>query len=165
MSKRTTLPTLQEGLAYTIILKDGRKISNALYYACIASGKPYFEKGNDIYPVEDVQIHSLIGRNDPDTCLDAVNSDNGRLVITRKGEFIDVYTSPNVHPKFFKLRVEDQMRSGFSQEVAEEVATGPLEMELFYDREYGAFAVEAAAVGDYKIFNPYTGKEIPNEIE
>lgn len=165
MSKKTTLPILQEGVAYTIILKDGRKISNAFYYACVASGKPYFEKGKDIYPLEDVQSHSLIGRNDPDTCLEAINLDNGRLVITRKGEFIDVYASPNVHPKFYKLRVEDMMRSGLSQEVAEEAVMGPLEMELFYDREYGAFAVEAAAVGGHKIFNPYSGKEIPNETE
>lgn len=163
MSKRTTLPTLQEGLAYTIILKDGRKISNALYYSCVASGKPYFEKGNDIYPVEDVQSLSLIGRNAPDTTNDV--DDSERLVITREGEFIEVYASPYVQPNFFKLRVDDQMRSGLSQEEAEETVSGPLEMELFYDREYGAFAVEAAAVGDYTIFNPYTGKEIPNETE
>lgn len=48
--KPTSVSVLQEGMAYTIRLKDGRKIDNAVYYACIASGKPYFGKGDDVSP-------------------------------------------------------------------------------------------------------------------
>ena len=64
--KLIVTPLLQEGLAYTIILKDGRKVRNAIYYACVASGKPYFGKGNEVYPAEEVQSHSLIGHNVPE---------------------------------------------------------------------------------------------------
>ena len=46
--KTTATPILQEGMVYTIRLKDGRKIDNAVYYACVASGKPYFGKDNEV---------------------------------------------------------------------------------------------------------------------
>ncbi len=52
--KPAAVSVLQEGMAYAIYLKDGRKIDNAIYYACIVSGKPYFGKGDDVYPAEDV---------------------------------------------------------------------------------------------------------------
>ena len=61
-------PVLREGLAYTIRLRDGRKITDTVYYACVASGKPYFAKGGEIYPAEEVVRHSIGGRNISPEC-------------------------------------------------------------------------------------------------
>ena len=155
--KPTAIPVLQEGMAYTIMLKGGQKILNAIYYACAASGKPYFGKGDDVYPAEEVQSHSLMGHNAPD--------DSDRLVITDEVcEVIDVVTTPDTHPELFRCRVKCLMSSGLPQSEAEQfVASTPLKLELFYDIGLGGFAIDAEAVGNTPLYNPYTGKKIPDE--
>lgn len=168
MTRKSTTPTvLQEGMAYTIHLKDGRKINNAVYYACIASGKPYFGKGNDVYPAEDVQSHSLIGHNVPDNYEEADTNDPDSVVITDDiTEVIEVVTTPTANPEMFRRRVRSLMLSGLSKEEAEKfVASTPQKLELFYDVNLGAFAIDAEAVGNTPLYNPYTGKEIPDETE
>lgn len=53
---------LVDGRAYKIHLKiNAREIYNAVYHHCTLTGKHYFAKGNDIYPLEDVMSHSLKG--------------------------------------------------------------------------------------------------------
>lgn len=165
--KSSAIPVLQEGMAYTIRLKDGRKINNAVYYACIASGKPYFGKGNDVYPAEDVQSHSLIGHNVPDNSEEADTNDPDSVVITDDiTEVIEVVTTPTANPEMFRRRVRSLMLSGLSKEEAEKfVASTPQKLELFYDVNLGAFAIDAEAVGNTPLYNPYTGKEIPDETE
>lgn len=159
------ISVLQEGMAYTLKLKDGRKIVNAIYYACVASGKPYFGKGNDVYPAEDVQSHSLIGHNVPDNYRDDDRSDPDRLAITDDyDEAIEVITTPQMNPITFRRRVRCLMLSGLSQPEAERIAsTEPIKLELFYDIGRGAFAVDAEAVGNTPLFNPYTAEGIPDE--
>lgn len=165
--KTTTTPVLQEGMAYTIHLKDGRKIANAIYYACIASGKPYFGKGNDIYPAEDIVSHSLIGHDIPDDYREEKASDPDRLAITDEVcEVVDVITTPTVNPEMFRRRVRSLMLSGLPQQEAEKiVASTPQKLELFYDINLGAFAIDAEAVGNTPLYNPYSGKEIPDETK
>lgn len=164
-NKNSATPVLQEGMAYTIILKEGQKIRNAIYYACVASGKPYFGKGNDIYPVEEVQSHSLIGHNVPDDYQQTEGDD--RLVITdEEGGIVEIITTPSVNPNIFRRRVRCLMLSGLSQDEAEkDVATIPLKLELFYDIGRGIFAIDAEAVGNTPLYNPYTGREIPDKTE
>lgn len=161
----TTTPVLQEGMAYTIRLKDGRKIDNAIYYACIASGKPYFGKGNEVYPAEDVQSHSLIGHNVPDNCREEPDPD--RLAITDDViEVVEVTTTPTVNPEMFRRRVRSLMLSGLPQQEAEKVVVStPQKLELFYDVALGAFAIDAEAVGNAILYNPYSGEEIPDETK
>lgn len=144
--KQTSVPVLQEGMAYTIRLNDGRKIDNAIYYACIVSGKPYFGKGDDVYPAEDVQSHSLIGHYVPDNYREEPDSD--RVVITDDaGEVIEVVTTPTLNPEMFCCRVRNQMLSGMSQdEIKKFVASTPQKLELFYDVALGVFAIDAEAV-------------------
>lgn len=158
-------PVLQERMAYTIRLKDGRKIANAIYYACVASGKPYFGKGDEIYPAENVQSHSPIWHNVPDNCREEPDSD--RLAITDDViEVVEVATTPTVNPEMFRRRVRSLMLSGLPQQEAEKfVASTPQKLELFYDINLGAFAIDAEAVGNTPLYNPYTGKEIPDETE
>lgn len=165
--KRSEKPTpvLQEGMAYTLKLKDGRKIVNAIYYDCVATGKPYFGKGNDVYPIEDVHSYSLIGHNVSDSYRDDDRANPDRLAITDKvDEVINVVTTPDENPDTFRRRVKCLMISGMTQAEAEHIAsTEPMKLELFYDIGRGVFAVEAEAVGNTPLYNPYTAEEIPDE--
>lgn len=66
----------------------------------------------------------------------------------------------------FRRRVRSLMLSGLSREEAEKyVASTPQKLELFYDVNLGAFAIDAEAVGNTPLYNPYSGKEIPDETK
>lgn len=52
-------PELRDGQSYIIRLKNGRKIYRAEYHHCTLSGKHYFAKGDDVYPIETVITHSM----------------------------------------------------------------------------------------------------------
>lgn len=126
----------------------------------------------------EVQIWESYGQisdNDLETVLESIqeymaerdcdNSD--RLVITDdEGEMFEVITTPTVNPEMFRRRVKCLTLSGLSQEEAEKfVASTPLQLELFYDVGLGAFAIDAEAVGNTPLYNPYTGEEIPDETK
>lgn len=125
----------------------------------------------------EVQIWDSYGQisdNDLETVLETIqeyieegNSDNSdRVVITDDvGEVFEVITTPTVNPEMFRRRVKCLMLSGLSQEEAEKfVASTPLQLELFYDVALGAFAIDAEAVGNTPLYNPYTGDEISEEM-
>ena len=122
---------------------------------------------SSVYSAEDVQTHSLIGRNVPDNYRDNDDPDPDRLAINDEvGEVIEVGTTPDINPEMFRRRVKSLMLAGLSQQEAEKfVASTPQKLELFYDVALGAFAIDAEAVGNTPLYNPYTGKEIPDETE
>lgn len=81
-------------------------------------------------------------------------------------EVIDVVTTPDTYPELFRRRVKCLMNSGLPQAEAEKVvASTSLKLELFYDIGRGGFAIDTEAVGNTPLYNPYTGKEIPDETE
>lgn len=125
----------------------------------------------------EVQIWESYGQisdNDLETVLETTreymakeNCDNSdRLVISDDvGEVFEVITTPTVNPEMFRRRVKCLTLSGLSQEEAEKfVASTPLQLELFYDVRLGAFAIDAEAVGNTPLYNPYTGDEISEEM-
>ena len=122
---------------------------------------------SSVYSAEDVQTHSLIGRNVPDNYRDNDDPDPDRLAINDEvGEVIEVGTTPDINPEMFRRRVKSLMLAGLSQQEAEKfVASTPQKLELFYDVSLGAFAIDAEAVGNTPLYNPYTGKETPDETE
>lgn len=160
---------LQDGMVYTIILNDNTRITDAVFHYCALLGKHYFTKGANVYPIEKVQSHSLVGHEitlPPDaTTQKQVSLDPDRLAITDDYDTsIQVITTPDTNPVIFRRRVKCQMLSGLSQEEAERViSTTPMELELFYEIGLGGFAVDAEAVGNTPLYSPYTGKEIPDE--
>lgn len=160
---------LQDGTAYTIILNDNTCITDAVFHYCTLFGKHYFTKGVSVYPIENVQSHSLAGHETPsppnaDTKKQA-SSEPNRLAITDDFDSsIKVITTPDTNPVIFRRRVKCQMLSGLSQEEAERVvSTTPMELELFYEIGLGGFAIDAEAVGNTPLYSPYTGQEIPDE--
>ena len=72
--------------------------------------------------------------------------DSDRLAIADETcEVIDIVTTPDAYPELFRRRVKC--------------------LELFYDIDRGGFAIDAEAVGNMPLYNPYTGKEISDETE
>lgn len=160
---------LQDGMAYTIILNDNTRITDATFHYCALLGNHYFTKGVSVYPIEKVYSHSLTGHEIP-LLPDAVtqkkvSSNPDRLAITDDYDTsIKVITTPDTNPVIFRRRVKCQMLSGLSQEEAERiVSTTPMELELFYEIGLGGFAIDAEAVGNTPLYSPYTGIEIPDE--
>ena len=94
-------------------------------------------------------------------------ADPDRVAITDDAcEVIEVITTPTINPNMFRRRVRSLTLSGLSQEEVEKfVATTPQKLELFYDINLGAFAIDAEAIGNTPLYNPYTGKEIPDETK
>ena len=119
------------------------------------------------HPTGNVQIHSFIGHNSRDDCEDANIRDPDRVIITDKeNETVEVITTPQINPGMFRRRVQNLMLSGLPLQEAEKfVASTPLKLELFYDIDRGGFAIDAEAVGNMPLYNPYTGKEISDETE
>ena len=93
--------------------------------------------------------------------------DSDRLAIADETcEVIDIVTTPDAYPELFRRRVKCLTSSGLPQSEAEKfVASTPLKLELFYDIDRGGFAIDAEAVGNMPLYNPYTGKEISDETE
>lgn len=163
--KPNAVPVLQEGTVYTIILDNGRRVHDVIYHACVASGKSYFAKGDKTYPAEKVRNHSITGHAASDGSRRNGTPNPDRFAITDEVcEVVDVVTTPETNPEMFRCRVKCLMYSGLSQAEAEKViASTPLKLELFYDVGRGSFAIDAEAVGNTPLYNPYTGKEIPDE--
>lgn len=70
LTMRPTIETelLIDETAYIIYLKNGHKVFNAVYHHCAISGKHYFSKGDDVYPIEDVYSHGMkpyVAPNEP----------------------------------------------------------------------------------------------------
>lgn len=160
---------LQDGTAYTIILNNNTCITNAVFHYCALFGKHYFTKGLSVYPIENVQSHSLTGHETPSPpdagTQKQTSSEPDHLAITDDYDTsIKVITTSDTNPVIFRRRVKCQMLSGLSQEEAERVvSTTPMELELFYEIGLGGFAIDAEAVGNTPLYSPYTGKEIPDE--
>lgn len=160
---------LQDGMAYTIVLNDNTRITDAIFHYCALLGNHYFTRGASVYPIETVYSHSLTRHEIlllSDTVTQKqVSSDPYRLAITDDYDTsIKVITTPDTNPVIFRRRVKCQMLSGLSQEEAERiVSTTPMELELFYEIGLGGFAIDAEAVGNTPLYSPYTGIKIPDE--
>lgn len=75
-------------------------------------------------------------------------------------ESLMVTLNKNDHPIAFANRIQDLMNSGFTIEECEKLVCEPIELELYYDPEYGLFAVDSGAVEAGTIYNPYNRKEL-----
>lgn len=73
----------------------------------------------------------------------------------------NVTLSKETYPIAFENKVQELMEEcGLSREQAEkDVSSTPIELEIYYEKGLGLFAVEAEATESATIFSPYTGKE------
>lgn len=89
-----------------------------------------------------------------------------RLIVSQlEGDTFMLYLTEDRTPAAFERRVADLMRGGLPEaEARHAAAVTPVCMELFCDPERGLFAVESEPLAQIRIFNPYSGEEVPNEI-
>lgn len=90
------------------------------------------------------------------------NSMEELTIEENEGQLINVYLKP--YHEVYERKKYELINSGMSDDEAENwLLTTPIQLELFYDIDRGLFAAEAEAIDCCEIYNPYTGKEIPNE--
>ena len=78
-------------------------------------------------------------------------------------ESIQIILNPERFPIAFKNKVEELMEQGAfdTKEEAEHwVKTTPIELELYYEKDSGLFAVESEAIESDSVCSPYSGKDI-----
>jgi hypothetical protein len=82
-----------------------------------------------------------------------------------EGDVIELYVEPEKMPETYRRKKYELIHcSGMTETEADKyLLTTPIKLELFYDIDRGLFAVEADACESCEMFNPYTGKEIPND--
>lgn len=117
---------LVDGRAYKIHLKiNAREIYNAVYHHCTLTGKHYFAKGDEIYPLEDVMSHSLKG-HEPGT-------DTPPQVLTDYycGHLIEV-TFTSVIPGNTLQQIPDSVYDNIMEALKENVVEG-----IFTEEETG----------------------------
>lgn len=114
-------PILIDGAAYTIYLKNSRKIYNAIYHHCTLSGKHYFAKGDDVYPIEDVYSHGIkefIRQTEPPQTI-AETYYGHKLVVTfdRVTPYCKITSLPDsVKEIIFDTLAEDSLCGSFTEE-------------------------------------------------
>lgn len=116
------VPELRDGQSYIIHLKNGRKIYRAEYHHCTLSGKHYFAKGDDVYPIENVLSHSMkaceaIYRIPPQTLTDEYY-----------GHLIKI-TFTSVIPHSTLTYIPDSVYDCIIQDLKESVTEGAFEEE------------------------------------
>jgi hypothetical protein len=81
------------------------------------------------------------------------------------GDTTEIYLTNDYTPAAYQRKMYELVhKSGMTEEEAMlYLETTPVSLELFYDVDRGLFAVEEDAGECCEIYNPYTGKEIPND--
>lgn len=110
-------PDLKDGQAYTFYLKDGRKIYRAEYHHCTLSGKHYFAKGDNVYPVENVMKHSMKASEPHENIPPRIFTDN------YCGHLIEV-TITSVIPLKVLEQIPDSVYECIMEELKENVTEG-----------------------------------------
>lgn len=76
-------------------------------------------------------------------------------------ESVTVFLNKNDHPQAFENKVQCLINSGLSREEAEQeverIFSKGMEMEVYYETDFGMFTVEPEAVEAGTIHSPYTG--------
>lgn len=84
-------------------------------------------------------------------------------VTTDEGDVIYVELCPHKTPTAYQRKMKELTDSGMTDEEAENHLLRPIPLEIFYSKHQGLFGVESECLDCCEIYNPYTGKEIPND--
>lgn len=90
--------------------------------------------------------------------------DDELRVTEEEGDVINVWLDPVKTPTSYNRKKKELMeRSGMTEDEAERCLLRPIPIEVFYSYDQGLFGIESECLADCEVFNPYTGKEIPND--
>jgi hypothetical protein len=90
---------------------------------------------------------------------------NELKITEQEGDVIELYIDPEKMPEVYRRKLHELIHnSGMSEaEAGKYILATPISLELFYDIDRGLFGIESEAPESCEIYNPYTGKEIPND--
>lgn len=82
-----------------------------------------------------------------------------------EGDVIEIYLTQQKTPVAYARKKYELIHiSGMTEEeAAKYLLKTPIPLELFYDLNVGLFGIDSEATTCSEIFNPYPGKQIPNE--
>lgn len=84
-------------------------------------------------------------------------------ITTDEGDVIDVYLCPEKTPIAYQRKKKELIAScGMTEDEAEQCLLRPIPIEIFYSYDQGLFGIESECLAECEVYNPYTGKEIPN---
>lgn len=84
-------------------------------------------------------------------------------ITTEEGDVVYIELCPNKTPTAYQRKKKELIDCGMSEQEAEKQLLRPIPLELFYSKHQGLFGVESECLDCCEIYNPYTGKEIPND--
>jgi len=74
-------------------------------------------------------------------------------------DHIQLYMTELLCPIAYKKKLDELIAFGMTEKAAKhEMLTVPIEMEFYYEPDYGLMMVEAEAVEAGTIYSPYTGE-------
>ena len=81
-------------------------------------------------------------------------------------ETIEVRLSQDKTPVAWEAKVQELIKNGMSREDAEQAASQPFELELYYQADWGLFAVESESLECGDVISPYNGEPLvqPEDI-
>ncbi len=83
-------------------------------------------------------------------------------ITTEEDQIVNVFLKPNT--EVYKRRKYELVASGMNDDEADDyLSTTPIQLELFYSESQGLWGVESEALDNCEIYNPYSGKEVPND--
>ncbi|GAB6119603.1 hypothetical protein [Dysgonomonas termitidis] len=82
-----------------------------------------------------------------------------------EGDTIEIWLTKEKTPAAYERKKYELIhKSGMTEQEAEEhIAHIPIVLEVFYSVDQGLFGVKSEAIASCKIYNPYSGEEIPND--
>lgn len=73
-------------------------------------------------------------------------------------EYVTITITKSKYPIIFETKVQELIGNGLSRKDAELSVEGmQIDLELYYEKDYGLFGVECAAVECSDICSPYSG--------
>lgn len=90
--------------------------------------------------------------------------DDELRITTEEGDVIDVFLCPNKTPVAYQRKKNELIKmAGMTEEEAERCLLTPIPIELFYSYNQGLWGIEAEPLAECEVYDPYTGKEVPND--
>lgn len=151
-----------QGMTKTEARNEQSKILNALYFEAIDNQTMGF--GSNCEKCRKFMSKCAYCPNCGKKLVSRCSKEKLRIK-EEEGDTILVKLSTGKYPETYKKKYEDFIESdGFTKRDAT-ISTNDtiFQLELFYSPGQGLFAVEAEATDYISIFNPYDGKEIPND--
>lgn len=90
--------------------------------------------------------------------------DDELRITTEEGDVVDIFLCPNKTPVAYQRKKNELIKmAGMTEDEAERCLLQPIPIEIFYSYDQGLWGIEAECLAGCEVYDPYTGKEVPND--